>query len=122
VDRFPDPELVEAANRYLHAFGGRDEIRAGQVNTYLRWLGSDPMSHPTIAALRRAHIDLEAVAGRPGLVREEPMLANVNSNFVDWAARRRAAGDPFPKAHIWIRGFVSTALALEERREAARRG
>ena len=119
VNRFPDPELVEAANRYLHAFGGKDKIRPGQVSTYLRWLGSDPMSHPTIAALRRARVDLEAVAGRPGLMREEPLLANVNRTFVDWTARRRAEGDHFPEAHVWVRGFVSTALALEERRQAS---
>jgi hypothetical protein len=115
VDRSPDADLVAAANGYLHAFGGRDEIRPGQVATYLRWLGSDPMSHPTLVSLRRAKLDWRDLAGRPGLRREEPMLASIDREFVRWTAERRAAGDEFPNAHVWIRGFVATALAVEDR-------
>jgi hypothetical protein len=115
VDRSPDADLVAAANDYLHAFGGRDEIRLGQVRTYLGWLGSDPMGHPTLASLRRAKLDWREVAGRPGLRREEPMLANIDREFVRWTAERRAAGDEFPNAHVWLRGFVATALAVEAR-------
>jgi hypothetical protein len=112
MDRAPDPALVAAANRFLHAFGGKDEIRAGQVSTYLRWLGSDPMSHPTLASLTRAKLDWHEVAGRPGLRREEPMLASIDREFVRWTAERRAAGDEFPNSHVWLRGFASTALAV----------
>jgi hypothetical protein len=116
VDRSPERELVAAANRHLHAFGGRDKINTSQVATYLRWLGGDPMSHPTLASFSRAKLDWREVAGRPGLRREEPMLASIDREFVRWTTERRAAGDQFPKAHVWIRGFVATALAVEERR------
>jgi hypothetical protein len=116
IDRAADPELVAAANRYLHAYGGRDEIRSGQVRTFLRWLGRDPMSHPTLESLRRARIDWTEVAGRPGLLRRDAALWSIDQEFIRWTDERRAAGDEFPNAHVWLRGFVSTALAVEDRR------
>jgi hypothetical protein len=113
LPREPDPELVAAANRYLHAGGGRDAIRPGQLATYLRWLGAESQ-HPTLAALRGVGVDLRDVAGVPGLRRSKPELARIDAEFVPWAQQRQAR-EGFPKAHIWIRGFAATALAVEDR-------
>src|SRR5215217_1603248 len=121
IDRSPDPELVHAANGYLHAFGGRDRIRPGQVETYLRWLGNDPMRHPTLTALRAHNFSLEQVAGRPGYRRREPAMIGINRALIAWAKDRRASGDEFRDAHVWMRGLVSTALALDDRRNGTTR-
>jgi hypothetical protein len=74
----PDHDLVAAANRYLHAHGGPDGIRSTQVGTYLRWMRANPAQHPTVAALRQAGLDLNDVAGIPGLGRTNPALAQID--------------------------------------------
>jgi hypothetical protein len=117
IEAQPDAGLVSAANRYLHASGGRDEIRATQVRTYLRWIGAHPADHPTVRALRRSGLDLADMAAVPGR-RTEPVLARIDREFVRWAQARQAAGEDFPKSHVWIRGFVATVLAVERRDRA----
>jgi hypothetical protein len=51
-------------------------------------------------------IALDAVAG--GVERGDAR-AEIDRAFVIWAR-----GEGFKKSHIWLRGFVATALALRE--------
>jgi hypothetical protein len=114
IDARADPGLVAAANRYPHAHGGRDEIRATQVGTYLRWISQDPADHPTRGRSGAPGLTLQTWLGFR-LRRTEPVLARIDDEFVRWAQALRAAGQDFPRSHIWIRGFVATALAVEDR-------
>jgi hypothetical protein len=104
--------VARQATDVMRRFGRGDAVKISQAETYIPYLERQPMSNRWIVELVHQGVPLDAVAG--GVVRGEAR-AEVDRAFVAWATR-----EGFIKSHIWLRGFVATALALRELVEAPR--
>jgi hypothetical protein len=112
VQPFSAGTVARQATDVMQRFGRGDEVRIGQVETYLPHFDRDPMDNRWIGELLAHGVALDAVAG--GVERSEAP-AEIDRAFVAWALAER-----FRKSHIWLRGFVATALALRELARASR--
>jgi hypothetical protein len=106
VQPFSADTVARRATDVMRRFGRGDAVRVGQAETYLPYLECNPMGNVWIRELAACGVTLDDVAG--GVERSDAR-AEIDRAFAAWARR---AG--FKRSHIWLRGFVATALALRE--------